>query len=145
MRRDYALMLDTVAELEHAQTAQFAGYASLPVLIAEYLNITRNDATRMVTQSELVAETVTPIGYTAPVKLPQVREALHEGKLDPKRVDAIARVVQQVPNWAIRTLLTEAEIPDIDTMTDVLLAPLAPELYRYQRHDRGRPRGSPRR
>jgi AcrR family transcriptional regulator len=41
----------------------------------------------------------------------------------------------------VRTLLVEAEIPDVDTMTDVLLAPLAPELYRYQRHDRRLPAG----
>jgi hypothetical protein len=100
MRRDYALMLDTIAELEHAQTAQFAGYADLAGLIAEFLNITRTDAQRLVTQSELVAETVTPVGYTAPAKLPKVREALHEGALDPKHVDAIARVVAEVPNWA---------------------------------------------
>jgi hypothetical protein len=100
IRQDYALMLDTIAELDHAQTAQYAGYATLPVLIAEFLNITRNDATRMVTHSELVAETVTPIGYTAPAKLPRVRKALHEGALDPKHVDAIARVVKDVPDWA---------------------------------------------
>jgi hypothetical protein len=100
MRRDYALMLDTIAELEHAQTAQFAGYASLPVLIAEFLHIARSDAARMVSQSELVAETVTPIGYTAPAKLPKVREALHDGALDAKHVEAIARVVREVPNWA---------------------------------------------
>jgi hypothetical protein len=100
IRRDYALMLDTIAELDHAQTAQFAGYATLPALLAEVLHIARGDATRMVTHAELVAETVTPIGYTAPAKLPKVREALHEGALDPKHVDAIARVVKDVPNWA---------------------------------------------
>jgi Domain of unknown function (DUF222)/HNH endonuclease len=93
-------MLDTIAELEHAQTAQFAGYADLSALIAEFLNITRHDAKRMVSQSELVSETVTPIGYTAPAKLPKVREALHDGALDPKHVDAIVRVVAEVPNWA---------------------------------------------
>jgi hypothetical protein len=100
MRRDYALMLDKISELEHAQTAQYAGYSTLPGLLAEFLNIAPGDATRMVTQSELVAETVTPIGYTAPAKLPKVREALHEGALDPKHVDAIAKVVKDVPNWA---------------------------------------------
>lgn len=47
MRRDYAQMLDTISELEHAQTAQFAGYTDLPALIAEYLNIARHDAKRM--------------------------------------------------------------------------------------------------
>ncbi|HEV8555742.1 MAG TPA: DUF222 domain-containing protein, partial [Actinophytocola sp.] len=100
IRRDHAHLLDEIAELEHAQTAQFAGYSSLPVLLAEVLHIARNDATRMVSQSELVAETVTPIGYTAPAKLPKVREALHEGALDAKHVDAIAKVVKEVPNWA---------------------------------------------
>jgi Domain of unknown function (DUF222)/HNH endonuclease len=100
MRHDYAQMLDTIAELEHAQTAQFAGYADLSALIAEFLNITRHDAKRMVSQSELVSESVTPIGYTAPAKLPKVREALHDGALDAKHVDAIVRVVAEVPNWA---------------------------------------------
>src|SRR5262245_55366630 len=100
MRRDYALMLDEIAELEHAQTAQFAGYNSLPGLLTEFLHITRGDATRMVTHSELTSETVTPVGYTAPAKLPKVREALHEGALDPKHVDAIATVVKEIPNWA---------------------------------------------
>ena len=100
MRRDYALMLDTISELDHAQTAQFAGYTTLPGLIAEYLHIASHDAARMVAQSELVSEAVTPIGYTAPAKLPKLREALHEGALDPKHVDAIVRVVAEIPNWA---------------------------------------------
>src|SRR6266540_3789701 len=100
MRREHAQLLDEIAELEHAQTAQFAGYATLPALLAEVLHLARGDAARMVTHSELVAETVTPIGYTAPAKLPKVREALHEGALDPKHVDAIARVVNDVPDWA---------------------------------------------
>jgi hypothetical protein len=51
IRHDYALMLDTIAELDHAQTAQFAGYATLPALLAEVLHIARGDATRMVTQA----------------------------------------------------------------------------------------------
>jgi hypothetical protein len=100
LRRDYALALDEIAELEHAQTAQFAGYSTLAGLLAEVLHVTRGDAARMVTQSELVAEAVTPIGYTAPAKLPQVREALHEGAIDAKHVEAIAKVVKDVPNWA---------------------------------------------
>jgi hypothetical protein len=83
IRREHAQLLDEIAELEHAQTAQFAGYATLPALLAEVLHLARGDAARMVTQSELVAETVTPIGYSAPAKLPKVREALHEGALDP--------------------------------------------------------------
>jgi hypothetical protein len=34
IRRDHAHLLDEIAELEHAQTAQFAGYSALPVLLA---------------------------------------------------------------------------------------------------------------
>jgi Domain of unknown function (DUF222) len=100
IRREHAQLLDEIAELEHMQTAQFAGYTDLPALLAEVLHLTRGDTTRLVTQSELLAETVTPVGYTAPAKLPKVREALHEGALDPKHVEAIARVVAEVPNWA---------------------------------------------
>lgn len=38
----------------------------------------------------------------------------------------------------VRGLLVEAEVPDADTLVDSLLAPLAPEVYQYQRHQRGR-------
>ena len=37
----------------------------------------------------------------------------------------------------VRGLLLEARIPHPDTLVDSLLAPVAPEVYRYQRHDRG--------
>lgn len=33
----------------------------------------------------------------------------------------------------VRTLLVEADLPDPDALVDSLLAPLAPEVYRYQR------------
>ncbi|MGH3980302.1 MAG: TetR/AcrR family transcriptional regulator [Pseudonocardiaceae bacterium] len=38
----------------------------------------------------------------------------------------------------VRGLLVEADVPDPDTLADSLLAPLAPEVYQYQRHQRGR-------
>lgn len=38
----------------------------------------------------------------------------------------------------VRALLVDAQVPDPDTLVDALLAPLAPEVYRYQRHQRGR-------
>jgi AcrR family transcriptional regulator len=38
----------------------------------------------------------------------------------------------------VRTLLVEAGLPDPDALVDPLLAPLAPEVYRYQR-DLGHP------
>jgi len=36
----------------------------------------------------------------------------------------------------VRSLLVAADVPAPDPLTDVLLAPLAPELYRYQRFER---------
>lgn len=38
----------------------------------------------------------------------------------------------------VRGLLVDAEVPDPDTLVDSLLAPLAPEVYQYQRHQRGK-------
>jgi AcrR family transcriptional regulator len=42
--------------------------------------------------------------------------------------------------WSVhvRVLLADAGVPNADELTDVLLAPLAPELYHRQRHDLGR-------
>ncbi len=38
----------------------------------------------------------------------------------------------------VRGLLVESGVPDVDALVDSLLAPLAPEVYRYQRQERGR-------
>ncbi|HLT09798.1 MAG TPA: helix-turn-helix domain-containing protein [Micromonosporaceae bacterium] len=37
----------------------------------------------------------------------------------------------------VRTLLSAAEVDEIDATVDILLAPLAPELYDFQRHELG--------
>ncbi|WP_406859948.1 helix-turn-helix domain-containing protein [Streptomyces sp. HUAS MG47] len=37
----------------------------------------------------------------------------------------------------VRSLLVDAGAPDPDAVIDLVLAPLAPELYRFQRFDRG--------
>ena len=37
----------------------------------------------------------------------------------------------------VRSLVVAAERPDPDALVDVLLAPLAPDVFRYQRDDRG--------
>jgi AcrR family transcriptional regulator len=37
----------------------------------------------------------------------------------------------------VRALLVRAATPDPDALVDILLAPLAPDVYAYQRHDRG--------
>lgn len=38
----------------------------------------------------------------------------------------------------VRALLVDADVPDPDTLVDSLLAPLAPEVYRFQRDHLGR-------
>ncbi|MGR6964036.1 TetR/AcrR family transcriptional regulator [Geodermatophilus sp. URMC 61] len=38
----------------------------------------------------------------------------------------------------VRALLLDAQVPDPDTVVDLLLAPLDPEVYRYQRYERRR-------
>ena len=37
----------------------------------------------------------------------------------------------------VLSLLREADAPDPEALVDALLAPLAPEVYRHQRHDLG--------
>lgn len=39
----------------------------------------------------------------------------------------------------VRTLLVEAQMSTVDAMVEVVLAPLAPELYQFQRHELGLP------
>jgi AcrR family transcriptional regulator len=39
----------------------------------------------------------------------------------------------------VRVLLAEAGVPDPDAVTDMVLAPLDPEVYRFQRHELGMP------
>src|SRR5689334_16303240 len=63
------------------------------------LRVAPQVATRLVAQSELVAETLTPTGHTTPAPLPCVRAALHEGLLDPEHIASIDAAVKQLPDW----------------------------------------------
>ena len=54
----------------------------------------------MVAHAELVAETVTPTGHRTPAPLPSVRVALREGLLDAEHIAAVAKAVDQIPDWA---------------------------------------------
>ncbi|HEU5473408.1 MAG TPA: DUF222 domain-containing protein [Actinophytocola sp.] len=100
MRRDHADALDIINEMGHRQTEVFAGYPSLAKYLSDLLRITTRKATGLIEQAELVAESVTPVGYVAPAKLPLVRQALHEGVLDSEHVVAIAEAVTAIPDWA---------------------------------------------
>ncbi|HEU5473545.1 MAG TPA: DUF222 domain-containing protein [Actinophytocola sp.] len=100
MRRDHAAALDIINEMGHRQTEVFAGYPSLAKYLSDLLRITTRKASALIAQAEQVAESVTPVGYVAPAKLPLVRQALHEGVLDPDHVEAIAEAVRAIPDWA---------------------------------------------
>src|SRR3954452_3166805 len=100
MRRAYASALEHLAEMGHAQTAQLAGYTSSAAFVAELVHINRQKASRMVAQAEQVSLSVTPTGYTAPAKLPTLRQALLDGVVDGEHIDAVADAVKQLPSWA---------------------------------------------
>src|SRR3954453_16528812 len=100
MRRAYASALLHLAEMGHAQTAQVAGYTSQAAFVAELVHINRQTASRMVYQAEQVSLSVTPTGYTAPAKLPTLRQALLDGVVDGEHIDAVADAVKQLPDWA---------------------------------------------
>ena len=100
MRLLHAQLLDHVAVLEQEQVALRVGYSSTPRLLAEVLHLTQAQATKLLVHAGLVTETMTPTGHVTPAPLPNVREALHEGAIDPAHLDAIAATIKQIPDWA---------------------------------------------
>src|SRR5689334_3595934 len=100
MRTIHAENLDIINEMRRRGLAKETGYPSEAKLLTHLLRVSPRKASALVEQAELVAESVTPTGHTAPAPLPVVREALHEGVLDPEHVEVIARAVQQIPDWA---------------------------------------------
>jgi hypothetical protein len=100
VRKLQADILDQVAEIERLQIAAKVGYGSTRKLLIGALRVAPQVATRMVAQAELVAETLTPTGHVTPAPLPSVRAALHEGLLDAEHVAAVAKAMEQIPDWA---------------------------------------------
>jgi uncharacterized protein DUF222/HNH endonuclease len=100
IRRLEAARLDTIAELERHGIAPLAGYPSTRALLIEVLRVSPSQASKLVTRSALVAETLTPTGHTTPASLPTVRAALQEGLLDGEHIDAVAEAVNDIPDTA---------------------------------------------
>jgi Domain of unknown function (DUF222)/HNH endonuclease len=96
----YAEMLDVINEMSHSCLPDEVGYPSLAAFVAQLLHCTPQKAARMVAQAEQVTETVTPVGYVAPAKLPSVREGLHAGAIDPEHVQAVHDTLEALPDWA---------------------------------------------
>jgi hypothetical protein len=95
----HAEMLDIIGEMTHHPDA-WDGYPSLPKYLSDLLRITTRKASGLVAQAEQVTETITPVGYVAPAKLPVVREALQDGVLDGEHVEVIASAIGDLPDWA---------------------------------------------
>ena len=66
VRKLQADILDQVAEIERLQIAAKLGYHHTRALLMAALRVAPEVATRMVTQTGLVAETLTPTGHTTP-------------------------------------------------------------------------------
>jgi hypothetical protein len=99
-RKQYAEILDLVAEMNTERVAEQVGYPSLPAFLNHLLHLNTTDASRMVAHAEQVTETLTPTGHVQPAPLPTVRQALHKGELDPRHVDAVADTLARLPQWA---------------------------------------------
>jgi hypothetical protein len=99
-RKQYAEILDLIAEMNTERVAEQAGYPSLPAFLNHLLHLNTTDAARMVAHAEQVTETLTPTGHVRPAPLPTVRQALHKGELDPRHVDAVSDTLARLPGWA---------------------------------------------
>jgi hypothetical protein len=99
-RKQYAEILDLIAEMNTERVAEQAGYPSLPAFLNHLLHLNTQDASRMVAHAEQITETLTPTGHLRPAPLPTVRQALHKGELDPRHVDAVSDTLTRLPGWA---------------------------------------------
>jgi hypothetical protein len=99
IRKEYADLLDVVAEMGRNDTAKHAGYSRLPALLVELLHVVPARARKMVDQAEQITETLTPTGHTTPAPLPTVREAVRSGLIDGEHIDEITTAMKTLPEW----------------------------------------------
>lgn len=123
MRRDYAVLLDLVAELGSRDIARQQGYPSLPELLREVLRISRAEAKRRIGHAKAVLDVALVSGGTAQAPLPHTGQALRAGELGPEHVDTIAKSLLGLPSsvsperraWAEGILVQAAT--DLDPRT----------------------------
>jgi hypothetical protein len=99
IRKEYADLLDIVAEMRRNDTAKHAGYSRLSALLVELLHVVPARARKMVDQAEQITETLTPTGHTTPALLPTVREAVRSGLIDGDHIDEITAAMKALPEW----------------------------------------------
>jgi len=98
MRRDYAVLLDLVAELDSRNVAQEQGYPGLPELLRDVLRITRAEAKRRIGHVQALLDVRLVSGGTVQAPLPQTGQALRAGALGPEHVDTIGRSLLGLPS-----------------------------------------------
>jgi Domain of unknown function (DUF222)/HNH endonuclease len=123
MRREYADLLDLVAELNVRNVAQEQGYPSLPELLRDVLRITRAEAKRRIGHAQAVLDVGLVSGGTVQAPLPHTGQALRAGELGPEHVDTITKTLLGLPSsvspqrraWAEDILVQAAA--DLDPRT----------------------------
>jgi Domain of unknown function (DUF222)/HNH endonuclease len=127
MRRDYAAMLDLIAELDTRNIAGELGYMSLPSLLRDVLRISPAEAKRRTHHAHAVLDEELVSGGTVAAPLPQTGQALHAGDLGPEHVDTIAKSLLGLPisvspeqrAWAEGILVQAAAEMDARTLAKV--------------------------
>jgi hypothetical protein len=123
MRREYALLLDVVSELDAREIAREQGYPSLPALLGDVLRITRTEANRRIGHAQALLDVDLVSGGTVTAPLPQTCQALRAGELGPEHVDTITKSLLGLPSsvdadqrgWAEGILVQAAT--DLDPRT----------------------------
>ena len=100
MRRDYAVLLDLVAEPDTRSIAQEQGYSSLPDLLRDVLRITRTEAKRRISHAQALLDVKLVSGGTVQAPLPQTGRALRAGAVGPEHVDTITKSLLGLPSSA---------------------------------------------
>jgi Domain of unknown function (DUF222)/HNH endonuclease len=123
MRREYALLLDLVSELDTRKIAREQGYPSLPALLGDVLRITRTEANRRIGHAQALLDGELVSGGTVAAPLPHTGQALRAGELGPEHVDTITKSLLGLPasvdadqrEWAEGILVQAAT--DLDPRT----------------------------
>ena len=127
LRREYATLLDLIAEVETRNLATEHGYGSLPEFLRDVLRITRTEANRRIDHTHAVTPVALVSGGTMDPPLPRTAEALRAGELGPEHVDAIAKALTGLPIsvmpddrlWAEGVLVEAAASMDARTLATV--------------------------
>ncbi len=101
MRRDYADILELIAEAKRRGVDSLKGYRDLPDLFKDLLRWSTRESRRRITQAEAVCETTSPSGAPVPPAYPHTAAAVAE--LSAEQIEVITTAPQ-----AVEQILTEA-------------------------------------